>query len=175
MATMRKMLVSVALGMACRYMLSGVNFITMNGITGRPTAPRSETYTTAKQSTYESSQKNSVTEDAQVTMPWISSVLAVGVALGLVVGFMQEPASANFFGAGGPLGPSGLKFIKDPIGEEGTPVDGYISFLVFGAPAVLVGLPAVGVLAINAGVFPIGPGGGSTKEDKRKEIRALKQ
>jgi len=174
MASMRKMLVSVALGMACRYMLSGVNFITMNGITGRPTAPRSETYKTAKQSTYESVQENYVTEDAQATMPWTSSVLAIAVAFGVVMGFMQAPASANFFGAGGPLGPSGLK-IGDPIGAEGTPVDGFVSFLVFGAPATMIVLPAIGVLAINAGAFPIGPGAGSTKEDKRKEIRALKQ
>lgn len=174
MASMRKMLVSVALGMACRYMLSGVNFTTMNGITGRPTASRSETYKTAKQSTYESSQKNYVTEDAQATGPWISSVLAIAVALGLVMGFMQAPASASFFGTGGPMGPSGLKW-SDPVGAEGTPVDGFVSFLVFGAPAALVGLPAIGILAINAGAFPIGPGAGSTKEDKRKEIRALKQ
>jgi len=134
MASMRKMLLVAALAMASCYVLSGVNFTTMNGVTERPPAPRyaatakQSTYETAKESTYESSRNNNATEEAQATRPW-TSVLAIAVAFGLVMGFMQAPASAQ-------------------------EVQLFAALVGTGGPAVMLGLPIVGAILIALDKFP---------------------
>merc|ERR1712224_144409 len=91
--------------------------------------------------TYESFQKTTVTEEAQATRPGTSSVLAIAVAFGCVMGFMQAPASASLSGAG-----------------QGALFDPFVAFLLAGAPGVMIGLPIVGILAINIGLFPFKTG-----------------
>jgi hypothetical protein len=134
MASMRKTLLVAALAMALCYVLSGVNFTTMKGVTARPPAPRYDatakqsTYETAKESTYESFQSNNATEEAQATRPW-TSVLAIAVSFGLVMGFMQAPASAQE-----------LQLFAGLVGSGGI--------------GVIVGLPIVGAILIALDKFP---------------------